>query len=467
MKVGSYAVAQMVGDWQEGPGPGHRRLSDRLRLLILDGRIALGAALPSERDLAGALAVSRTTVGAAYRTLAEHGYLATRSRARATVRLPDEASGRVPERTDPEAVDLSVAAPAAPVEILHAAFASALRRLPHHFGRHGYDPYGVGELRAAVADWYGRRGLPTTPGQIMVTNGAQHALALLTRTLVAPRDKVLIDHPTYPHAIRLFTEARARLVPVALTPSGWDVPQWRAAARDAALAYLVPDFHNPTGLCMPSGVRRELRPGCLTVVDETMADLALDGAPDAVGPEPLAARVPDAVSVGSVSKSVWGGLRIGWIRARPALLERVVRNRPVTDLGTPVLEQLATAVLLDERRTRRPEALGELRSRRAVLVRELGERLPEVEVPCPAGGLTLWARFPGPVASRLAAVAPDHGVTVAAGPRFGVGGAFERHVRLPFTLPPELLVQGVERLAAARDAVARGAFGHHVPAPTA
>ncbi|MGW8703491.1 GntR family transcriptional regulator, partial [Streptomyces eurythermus] len=90
MKVSSHTVAGMLGSWQEGPGPAHQRLSDRLRLLVLDGRLSLGAALPSERDLAGALATSRTTVGAAYRTLVEHGYLATRSRARATVRLPDD-----------------------------------------------------------------------------------------------------------------------------------------------------------------------------------------------------------------------------------------------------------------------------------------------------------------------------------------------------------------------------------------
>ncbi|MEK2474252.1 winged helix-turn-helix domain-containing protein [Streptomyces noursei] len=90
-----------MGTWQEGPGPAHQRLSDRLRLLILDGRLSLGAALPSERDLAAVLGTSRTTVGAAYRTLVEHGYLATRARARATVRLPQDirppsASARFP-----------------------------------------------------------------------------------------------------------------------------------------------------------------------------------------------------------------------------------------------------------------------------------------------------------------------------------------------------------------------------------
>jgi DNA-binding transcriptional MocR family regulator len=453
----------MLGTWREGPGPAHQRLSDRLRLLVLDGRLTLGSVLPSERDLATALGTSRTTIGAAYRTLVEHGYLATRDRARATVRLPGDTPFQPAAHTNAAAIDLSVAAPPAPAEILHAAFAAALQQLPRHFERHGYDRYGVTELREAVANWYGRRGLPTSPGQIMVTNGAQHALFLLARTLVSPRDRVLIDHPTYPHAIKALAEARARLMPVAVTPAGWDVEQLRAAGGSAAMAYLVPDFHNPTGLCMSAGVRRNLELTCPTVVDETMTDLALDGA----SPEPYALHNPAAVSIGSVSKSIWGGLRIGWIRAVPSLLQRVAQARPSMDLGTPVVEQLATAVLLNEHQTRRPPALQELKSQRNALRQALDEYLPDVHAPQSAGGLTLWATFPAPISSRLATIAPDHGVIIAAGPRFGIGGAFERNLRLPYTLPPSQLADAIRRLAAAQQALAQGITGTHGPAPIA
>ncbi|MFE2286427.1 PLP-dependent aminotransferase family protein [Streptomyces sp. NPDC059443] len=463
MKISSHAVARMLGTWQEGPGPAHQRLSDRLRLLILDGRLSLGAVLPSERDLAVALGTSRTTVGAAFRTLVEHGYLATQARTRATVRLPGDTTPEPPARTDADTIDLSFAAPAAPVEILHAAFATALEQLPRHFERHGYDRYGTAELREAVAQWYQRRGLPTLPDHILITNGAQHALALLARVLLSPRDRVLIDHPTYPHAIATFTEARARLLPVALGSSGWDTEQLRAAGRAANLAYLIPDFHNPTGMCMPTSVRRRLRLACPTIVDETMADLALD----VPSPEPLAAHMPAAISIGSVSKSVWGGLRTGWIRALPSLLERVAQARPTTDLGTPVVEQLATAALLNERQTRRPDALQQLRSQRDALRQALAEHLPDVHALQPVGGVTLWATFPEPISSRLAAVAPDHGVTIAAGPRFGIGGAFERNIRLPYTLPPSRLSEAIRRLARAERAFLHGATGTHTPAPIA
>lgn len=463
MKISSHAVARMLGAWREGPGPAHQRLYDRMRLLILDGRLSLGAALPSERDLATVLGTSRTTVGTAFRTLVEHGYLATQARTRATVRLPGDTPPEPPAGSDAETIDLSFAAPAAPVEVLHSAFATALEQLPRHFERHGYDRYGTAELRAAVAHWYERRGLPTRPDHILITSGAQHALALLTRVLVAPRDKVVIDHPTYPHAITTFIQARARLLPVALTSCGWDTEQLRAAGRTANLAYLIPDFHNPTGMCMPTSVRRRLGLGCLTVIDETMTDLALD----VPSPEPFALHMPAAISIGSVSKSVWGGLRIGWIRAVPSLLERVERARAATDLGTPVVEQLASAVLLNEHRTRRPDALRQLGSQREALRQALAEYLPDVRAPQPAGGVTLWATFPGPISSRLAAVAPDHGVTIAAGPRFGVGGAFERNIRLPYTLPPERLTRAIRRLSRAEAALAHGATGTHTPAPVA
>lgn len=463
MKLGSHTVAGMLGTWQEGPGPAHRRLSDRLRLLVLDGRLTLGSVLPSERDLAAALGTSRTTIGAAYRTLAEHGYLTTRDRARATVRLPDEAPPQPTAHTNAGTIDLSFAAPPAPVEILHAAFAAALQQLPRHFERHGYDRHGVAELRQAVADWHGRRGLPTSPGQIMITNGAQHALSLLTRTLVSPRDKVLIDHPTYPHAIKTLAEARARLVPVAVTSSGWDAEQLHAAGASAAMAYLIPDFHNPTGLCMPTDVRHNLKLTCPTVIDETMTDLALDEP----NPEPFALHMPAAVSIGSVSKSIWGGLRIGWIRAAPSLLERIAQARPAMDLGTPVVEQLAAAVLLDKHQTRRPPALQELKTQRNALRRALNDCLPDLHAPQPTGGMTLWATFPAPFTSRLATIAPDHGVIIAAGPRFGIGGAFERNIRLPYTLPPSQLIHAIRRLAAARQALSQGTTGTHRPAPIA
>ncbi|MFH5228607.1 hypothetical protein [Antrihabitans spumae] len=89
--------------------------------------------------------------------------------------------------------------------------------------------------------------------------------------------------------------------------------------------------------------------------------------------------------------------------------------------------------------------------------------MPHLHSRPPAGGVSLWVGFPTQISSRLAATAPDHGLTLAAGPRFGVGGAFERHLRLPFTLPADRLVEAVGRLARTEIAVTAGATGRHPP----
>lgn len=470
VQIGSSSVAQLIGPWRDGPGPAHQRLSDALRLLVLDGRLPLGCAVPGERDLADGLRTSRTTVTTAYRTLAEQGYLATVARRRAVVRLPHDASGtqRAAGSTSREAetLDLSIAAPPAPTEVLHAAYAVALERLPGHFHRHGYDRHGIPTLRAAVAGYYRRRGLATDPEQILITSGAQHAIGLLARVLVRPGDVVVVDHPTYAHAIKTFSESRARIAPVPLREGrGWDDAALRSAGAGAALAYLIPDFHNPTGRYMSDEVRARTRLGCPTVVDETMADLAIE--PTHTEARPFAAHHRTAITIGSVSKSIWGGLRVGWIRAEPALLQRLDRARPAVDLGTPVLEQLAVAHLLDTGAERNAAAVDALRHQRDTAVQALREYLPDVAARIPDGGLTIWARLPTPIAARLAMTAPDHGVTIAAGPRFGVGGAFARHVRIPYSLPPDALAEAIRRLAAARQAIEHGARGRHRQAPLA
>lgn len=463
MKISSPVVAQMLGAWDQGPGPAHQRLSDRLRLLVLDGRLVLGAALPSERDLAIALGVSRTTVGTAYRTLADARYVDTQPRSRAVVRLPDERMPHEPAVPSSPTIDLSFAAPAAPGVVLHRAYATALERLPRHFDRRGYERDGLVELREAVARWYDKRGLATHPNQILITNGAQHALALIARTLLSPGDRVVIDHPTYPHAITALNDVRSRLVPVALEPDGWSVEQLHAASIGAKMAYLIPDFHNPTGLCMSEDMRSRVRLDCPIVVDETMADIAID----TPRPAPFAAHHPTAISIGSTAKSIWGGLRIGWIRAKPPILKRIARTRPGTDLGTPVLEQLAAAILLDDLDTYLPAKIEQLRTQRHALYSALAEHIPAWTVPIPPGGLSFWIALEDTISSRLAAIAPDYGVTVAAGPRFGIGGAFERHLRLPYTLPADELETAVRQLSSAREALSIGTRGKHRPSAIA
>ena len=464
--VGARAVSRDLGGWRDDAGrrPAYRALADGIRLLVHDGRIPLGAALPGERELAAELTVSRTTVTTAYAVLREEGYLSSRQGSRSTVTVPvtSRAPVAVPRRTSPAAdvVDLSYAAMVAPVSEVQDAYGAALQALPPFLDTHGMEPHGIAVLREAIAARYRARGLETSAAQIMVTSGAQHALRLLLGVLVAPGERVLVDHPTYPNALAAIRRVGGRPVPVPVRPEGgasraWDLDGIRSAARQtaASMAYLIPDFHNPTGLCLDVSGRAELariaRDTRMTlVVDETMADVWLDAPP----PAPVATHArgtadAEVVTIGSLSKSHWGGLRIGWIRADPELIFRLVGSRSASDLGTPVMDQLAAVHLLNAGDAPVEQRRKLLRAQRTVLLDELSARLPDWVPTVGTGGMSLWLKMPEPVSTALAATAPSHGVVLAAGPRFGVEGAFERYVRLPYARPADELRRAVAGIA--------------------
>ncbi|RVW01274.1 MocR-like transcription factor YczR [Rhodococcus xishaensis] len=472
--VGARTVSRDLGAWRDDAGrrPAYRSLADGIRLLVHDGRIPLGSALPGERDLAGELKVSRTTVTTAYSVLREEGYLSSRQGSRSTVTLPvtshDHEPTEVQRRTLPDGgvVDLTYAAMTAPASAVQDAYSAALQDLPPFLDTFGLEPRGITTLREAIAARYRARGLETTPAQIMVTSGAQHALRLLLGVLVAPGERVLVDHPTYPNALAAIRQVGGRLVPVPVRPEGggsqaWDLQGIRSAARQTAarMAYLIPDFHNPTGLCLDDAGRTELariaRDTSMTlVVDETMVDVWLDAPP----PAPVAAHAPGlarsgVVSIGSLSKSHWGGLRIGWIRAEPELITRLAGTRAAWDFGTPVMDQLAGLHLLMAGDGPVEERRELLRSQRTVLLDELSARLPDWVPTVGTGAMSLWLRMPAPLSTALAATAPSYGVVLAAGPRFGVEGAFERYIRFPYARPAEELRRAVAGVAAAYEAL--------------
>ena len=117
----------------------------------------------------------------------------------------------------------------------------------------GYHPAGLAELRATVADGYCARGLSTSPEQIMITSGVQHALDLAVRLLAPPAQPVLVESPTYPNALASLAARRARVITVGLDEAGWDTDLLLSSLRQnrPRMAYLVPEFQNPTGHLMP------------------------------------------------------------------------------------------------------------------------------------------------------------------------------------------------------------------------
>ena len=449
-------LATILGPWRS-QSPAYAALADRIRLVALDGRLAHGTRMPAERDLAAALGLSRTTVAAAYARLRDAGSLESRRGSGSFVSLGTRPAADA--AVDGIALDFTKAAmPAAgPVA---ACFAAAAALIGPELSRSGYEITGHPALREAVAAHFARRGVPTDPEQILVTSGAQHAIALLTRVLATPGDRALIEQPTYPHAIDALQAAKARPVPVPVdVEGGWDLAEAEAALRDAtpSLAYVMPDFQNPTGASLSEDERGRLaraadRHGTVPIADETTMWLDLRRGPR----QPLAAYSPAVVTVGGLGKLAWGGLRVGWIRASRSLVTRLAQSRTSMDLGTPVFEQLVAVELLARERELVAERRARLADGLAAVRNELAEQFPQWTVPDPDGGLALWLDCSPWSSSELVLGAREEGLALTAGPRFGLNGAFEGRLRLPFTDSPESIRAAVGALRRAADRHASG-----------
>lgn len=453
--VSARRVASLVAGFDRSPA--YLGLATALQHLIGEGRIGLDVRLPSERDLTRELGVSRTTVTGAYAWLRDSGYAVARHGSGTYTRVPGGLrrvvdSSLLPYSGEADAIDLSCAAPTSPPG-LGQVYAEAAEELPAYLGSHGYFPAGLPRLREAIARRYAERGLPTTPDQVLVTPGALSGTALAAQALLRPGERALVDDPVYPNAAQALRTRGLRLVPNVVDPEGWDLEATTATVRATrpAAAHLVPDFQNPTGHVMDEEQRARLAhalrsAGTLAVVDEAHCELVLD---DVAMPTPFAAHARDAVTIGSASKAFWGGLRLGWIRAGAEHVDRLSASRMAMDLGTPVLEQLVLARLLEDDGALLAGNLDRLRTQRDALVEAMGEHLPGWSFHRPAGGLVLWCRLPAPRASALVAEAERHGVILAAGPTFSTQGGLQHFVRIPWTQPVDDLREAVRRIAAA------------------
>jgi DNA-binding transcriptional MocR family regulator len=211
---------------------------------------------------------------------------------------------------------------------------------------------------------------------------------------------------------------------------------------------------------MPEAARRAVAElaearGLAVVEDESLAELGFAADPP---PPPIAAfatRV-SVLTIGSMSKLYWGGLRVGWVRGPRALVERLTRLKVAADLSGSLISQALAARLLARRdevvRARRRES----RARFEFLARRLRESLPDWSWQEPLGGLTLWVRLPFPGSEELARVAARHGVAVVPGPVHSPSRRFPDRLRLPYVLDEALLAEGIARLARAWKACGQG-----------
>ena len=469
--------------------PAYRRLARAIEDMIERGELLPGTRLPPERDLAAGLRIARNTVVKAYGVLSTER-LIRRDRGRGTTvsgdttvavsarmgELATSAQRSVVFRTLSDSpvgtIDLLAASvPSNPrvTELLSEAWERVdLTQLVEH---HGYYPFGFPPLRAAIADHLSRHGLRTIDDQVLITSGAQQAISLVAAWVSDAAGIVVVENPTYPGAIDAFRAAGARILTLPLGPDGLDVDELEAHVSTGLVRaiFVMPTFHNPTGFVMPVSARQQLAElaragGTVVVEDHAMGDIRITSAPI---PPPIAALAgPESpiIYIDSLSKTYWGGLRVGWIRAPRSIISHLARVRTSADLAG-VLPTQAMAVDL----VARLDEVSEIRRR------ELAERLeavaslmtgllPDWRWRAPTGGLCLWARLPYGSATELAVIAARHGVAIVSGAVMSADAQFDDHVRLPLGAALNDLEQGLARLGHAWNeyAHANGSVSHLV-----
>ncbi|MBO1331064.1 PLP-dependent aminotransferase family protein [Streptomyces sp. VRA16 Mangrove soil] len=463
-RITASRLSRLLTGWStDGTGPLPRQLATALAELAERGDVPTGTVLPSQRELAAVLGVSRSTVTAAYALLEGEGRLESRrgsgSRLRGSgLSGQSRGDGRLAS-FDSRSAPLDLSSGALPgLRVVAEAFGTlgpADLRTP--LTADGYHPHGLPELREGIAAYYRAAGLPTTADQILVTSGSQQAVWLIAQALVEPGDTVVVENPTYRGALEALRSRGARIVPVGgdrpgAGPDGADVAGLRALLRTRVrprLVYLQPTVHNPTGRTLDSAARRgwatALTEGGLAAVeDSSCAELTLtdDGAPP---PVPLPAS---AYTIGTFSKLFWGGLRIGWVRAAAPAIARLGGIKKSVDLACPVLDQLLAVRLLDRLPAARAERRAALRSGLVTAQEVLRELAPAWEWDPPAGGPALWVRVPGTDTEALAQLARRRGVAVVPGPAFSAVDGFRDRLRLPVMQGREVLEGAVRILRA-------------------
>jgi GntR family transcriptional regulator/MocR family aminotransferase len=462
----------------ETEGPVFLRIARAVSEDVRRGRLRPGDELPGSRTLAESLGVHRNTVLAAYRELAAEGWIDTRPAGATFVRseLPEVAGKRFAPRREgvplragfdlPPATEgafvaehpkgtlvLAGGAPdlrLAPTTALARAYRRALAR-PTDVLAYGH-AQGHPKLRAALAPMLARlRGVAATPDEILVTRGSQMALDLVARTLVRPGDRVAVEALGYRSAWGAFAAAGAEIVPVALDREGIRVD---AIPEDVRAIYVTPHHQYPTTVTLSAARRLALLELARTrriviVEDDYDYEFHYDGRP--VLPLASADRAGVVIYIGTLSKILAPGLRLGFLVATPDTVGRLTAVRTLADRqGDPAIEAAVAELLEDDevqrhaRRTRRI-----YRDRRDAICEAIAKHLPDVfEVTPPAGGMALWVKVAPEIdVDRLAERAMDRGVAFMTARRFAFDGRARPFARLGFAaLDPRELREAIVRI---------------------
>lgn len=503
-----------------GPVPIRRQITDYLRQTITAGSLPPGTKLPSTRELAASLGVSRLTVETAYADLRADGLVVSRIGSgnyvdappgrpgvapsgpwpswqlapagsqghrevaadvgeldRAGVyyasgmlaepdALPARSAGRAPGR--PDLIDLSTGTgdpKLFPVEALRREIGAVLARDGAEALQYAH-PWGYPPLRQAISSLLAADGIDIGPPGILVTAGSQQAIALAVQVLARAGDTVVAESPTYPGALRLFAALGLRVATVPADARGMQVDRLEAvlAQHQPRLIYSVPTFGNPAGSLLANDRRAQLlelatRYQVPVIEDDYIGDLRYEGQ----GQPALAAldRAGTVLYTGTFSKMLAPGFRVGFIAGRGPILDRLAGLKSALDLATSHLTQRTLERLLSIGRYREhlDRSRRTYRRRRDEAARALRQYLPDSSFDLPRGGMFMWLRLPRDLdCEALLVPAWEQGVAFMPGSRF-----FARpeegleHLRLNFAASPaERVTEGIRRIGLAMEAARQG-----------
>ncbi len=466
--------------------PLYQQIQIYLRDQIQNGQLAPETRLPATRKLAADLGVSRITIQNAYADLESEGLIASREGSGAYVLPPvggqhhpkdeteivwprwqqnlragdsfdEEVTPEIP--THPDLISFTgVGDPHEfPIKDFYKSLQTVIRAEGLQALDYGDFSGGYRPLRETVAHILASQGIRANPDNILITSGSQQALALVCQILLKPGDVVLVAKPTYNLALDLFRALDLDIVGVEIDEAGLPV-EWLEPVLQQVhpkLAYTIPNFQNPSGVCLRGARRRALiqladRYNIPILEDDFVGDLRYEGrAQPAIKALDPGGRV---IYGGTFSKMLMPGLRVGYLVAEGPIFARLAQAKMVTDLTTSTLIQYTLNEYVNvgwyQKHLRRSTRV--YRQRRDAMLAALKQYLPaEVRFERPQGGLFIWLRLPEGVSSQeLLRDALKAGVEYAPGTRFFPDPAEgERYLRLNFaTQTPERIEVGIRRL---------------------
>jgi GntR family transcriptional regulator/MocR family aminotransferase len=473
--------------------PLYRQIEAYLRQGILSGSLAPDTRLPASRQLAGDLGVNRITVENAYAGLEADGLIFSRVGS-GTYVLPPEHLPPLPNAQDEAAWPLwqqslqaqgEIFTPNVVDELIHSGghphpisfaggigdshlfpaeeFRKVLQAVMRRDGIAALDygePDGFAPLRATIAHILASQGLQTHPENILITAGSQQALSLVSQLLLKPGDTLLVESPTYSIALDLFRALGYKIVGVPVDGQGMQVEKLEKLLQQhhPKLIYTIPNFHNPTGTCLSGSRRRQLivladRYNVPIMEDDFVGDLRYEGrAQPALKALDPGGRV---VYVGTFSKMLMPGLRVGFLVAEGPVHDSLVRFKRLNDLTTSTLVQraLEAYVTVGRYQAHLRRSCQVFRKRRDAMLAAIDRHLPAgVRLDPPQGGLFLWLQLPENLsADELLPLACAQGTDFMPGSSFYANGSDGRDwLRLNFVVQPaEEIETGIRRLGKA------------------